>query len=287
MGIEGCGGSTVAMALAQGLAQDPRHRSMVVLADLARHADQALLHDAPDVVPGLPELVEAHRVGVPSADEVIRTTFSVEDRGYRLLLGLRRPRDWAGLRPRALGAAVDSLQRTSRVLVTDSGSDVEGEQQCGSVDVEERNMAARLVAARADVVAVVARPGLTGIHRLLGTLGDLAEIGVPPQRLLPVVNRAPRSPKARAEISRSIATLAHPDLTEGGLPNALFLPERRQLESAAHAGAPLPDALCRTVAVAVNHLLERLGPRGDTGDQPQPVAVGSLGHFDDPLEPAL
>jgi hypothetical protein len=286
MGVGGCGGSTVAMALAQGLAQDPRHRAMVVLADLARHGDQALLHDAPDVVPGLPELVEAHRSGTPSAEEVIRTTFAVQDRGYRLLLGLRRHRDWAGLRARALGAALDSLQRTSRVLVTDTDDDVEGEQQCGSVDVEERNLAARLCAERAEVVAVVTRPGVTGTHRLLRTLGALAEVGVPAERLLPVVNRAPRSPRARAELSRAIASLAGADLAEAGLANPLFVAERRHLEAAAHAGAPLPDVLCRSVTAAVAHHLERVGPRDRGGAGPEPVAVGSLGHFDDPMEAA-
>ena len=35
----------------------------VVLADLALHADQAMLHDARDVIPGVLELVESHRSG--------------------------------------------------------------------------------------------------------------------------------------------------------------------------------------------------------------------------------
>ncbi|HUS62449.1 MAG TPA: hypothetical protein VMY34_09650, partial [Acidimicrobiales bacterium] len=100
-GAGGTGRSTVAMALAQGLAADPRHADLVCLADLALHADLAMLHDARDVVPGIIELVEAHRAGTPSIDAVRALTWRVDARGYHLLLGLRRHRDWTSLRPRA------------------------------------------------------------------------------------------------------------------------------------------------------------------------------------------
>ena len=59
-GPGGVGRSTLAMALAAGLAADPRDAGLVVLADLALHAQQALLHDAGDV-PGVVELVDAYR----------------------------------------------------------------------------------------------------------------------------------------------------------------------------------------------------------------------------------
>src|SRR5688572_22344710 len=47
-GAGGVGTSTIAMAVAQGIASDPRNRGLVALVDLALHADQALLHDAGD-----------------------------------------------------------------------------------------------------------------------------------------------------------------------------------------------------------------------------------------------
>src|SRR5439155_24535742 len=72
-GTGGTGASTVAIALAQGLGG----RCAVVLADLCRRAEQAMLHDARDVVPGIQELVEAHRGGQPSVNEVRATTFDV------------------------------------------------------------------------------------------------------------------------------------------------------------------------------------------------------------------
>ena len=45
-GPGGTGASTAAIALAQGLAADPRHPGPVLLADLALHAEQAMLHAA-------------------------------------------------------------------------------------------------------------------------------------------------------------------------------------------------------------------------------------------------
>ena len=69
-GAGGSGVSTAAMALAQALGDDVRHAGMVLLADLRLHAELAMLHDVGDVCPGVQELVEAHRSGQPSVDEV-------------------------------------------------------------------------------------------------------------------------------------------------------------------------------------------------------------------------
>jgi hypothetical protein len=91
-GAGGTGVSTIAAALAQGLAARQGRRGAVLLADLALDADQGVLHHAPDVVPGLPELVEAHRAGSLTASAVHSMVFDVEERGYHLLLGLRRRR---------------------------------------------------------------------------------------------------------------------------------------------------------------------------------------------------
>jgi hypothetical protein len=104
-GPGGTGRSVVAAALAQGFAADVAHADSVLLADLALHADQAMLHDVRDVIPGVLELVESHRAGAPAAEEVRGLTFDIAARRYRLLLGLRRHRDWTALRPRALRAA--------------------------------------------------------------------------------------------------------------------------------------------------------------------------------------
>src|SRR5690606_19717865 len=85
-GSGGTGASTVAMAIAQHAAA----ASDVVLADLALDAEHAVLHGTPDVVPGLTELVEAHRLGSPGAESIRALTWQIGTRGYDLLLGLRR-----------------------------------------------------------------------------------------------------------------------------------------------------------------------------------------------------
>lgn len=279
-GAGGAGTSTIAMAAAQGLADDTRNRGTVLLADLALHADQAMLHHIGEVVPGLPELVDAHRGGVPSADELARLTFEVPDRHYRLLLGLRRHRDWATLRPRSLDAAIDSLRRANRLVIADVDADIEGEQECGSIEVEERNILARSTMARADVVVVVGRHGLSGLHRLVRLVGDILDFGVPADRVLPVVNRAPRSPRAHAETTRALAELvgrARPEAAQ--LANPIFLPERRRLDSMQHDAARLPAELTRPVASALTAFLDRVGNRTDAVGEPEPVAAGSLGSW--------
>ncbi len=115
-------------------------------------------------------------------------TFAVQDRGYRLLLGLRRPRYWATIRPRAFEAAFDALRRSFGTVVCDVTADFEGEDDGGSIDVEERNVMARTAVQRADAVVVVGACGVKGLHALVRVVGDLLAAGVPAARMVPVVN---------------------------------------------------------------------------------------------------
>jgi hypothetical protein len=286
-GSGGVGRSTLAMGLATGLAADPRDRGLVLLADLALHAQQALLHDAGDVVPGVLELVEAHRSVAPGPDDVRRLCFGVGDRGYDLLLGVRRHRDWTALRRWAFAAALDSLRRSYRLVVADVDPDVEGDDDCGSVDVEERNLMARTTLPSADLVLVVGVAGLGGLHSQLRVVRDLLALGVEPARILPVVNRAPRNPRARAEVGTALARL----LVGGGGSGAatpvlagtpVFVPERRGVDEALRDGAGPPAPLVTTVTDAVRALLDRVPPAvGAVAAVPEPVPVapGSLGSW--------
>ncbi|HEX2062981.1 MAG TPA: hypothetical protein VHE80_01030, partial [Acidimicrobiales bacterium] len=244
-GPGGTGTSTVAIALAQGLAADPLHRGGVLLADLARHAEQAMLHDARDVVPGVQELVEAHRSRRPEPSEVRSLTFHVQERGYNLLLGLRRAPAWAAMRPRAFGAAFEALVSAFGVVVCDGDADFEGEDEGGSIEVEERNLMARTAASRADVVFAVGLPGMKGLHSLVRVLRELTDFGVPAERVVPVLNRAPKSPGARAQLTAALAALAsrHGD---SGTPGPIFVPDRR-VEELLHDGLRLPPAMTEPV----------------------------------------
>ncbi len=283
-GPGGTGASTVAAALAQGLGHDPQSETDVVLADLALHAEQAMLHDVRDVVPGIQELVEAHRSRRPTAEEVRALTFSVVERRYHLLLGLRRARYWATLRPRSFQAAVDSLRATFGVVVCDITADFEAEDDAGSSDVEERNMMARTAVRSADVVFVVGRPGVKGLHALVRVLAELSAAGVPAGRMVPVLNEAPRQPRARAELTAALAELVGPALAGGRTVAPLFLPSRR-VEEALRDAVGLPAPLPSLLAGAFLAVVDRLGPSNPVAAAVEPVlervVPGSLGAWND------
>jgi MinD-like ATPase involved in chromosome partitioning or flagellar assembly len=281
-GSGGVGCSTLAMALAAGLAADPRDHGLVVLADLALHAQQALLHDAGDVVPGVVELADGHRGTALEPAAVRDLCFSMPRRGYDLLLGLRRQRDWTALRPRALTVGLDGLRRAYRVVVSDVDADVEGEAECGSVDVEDRNLLARTALREAEIVLVVGHPGLAGVHAQLRVVRDLVEVGVAGERIVPVVNRAPRNPRQRAELGTTLARLlaaACPGVLLASTP--VFVPERRRLDELLRDGAALPPPIVRPVTGAVRALLDRTPEPPPPPPAPEPVAVvpGSLGSW--------
>ncbi len=281
-GPGGTGASTVAAALAQGLGDDPDGSGPVLLADLARHAEQAMLHDVRDVVPGLQELTEAHRGGVPTDAEVEALTFDVVERHYNLLLGLRRAHHWASLRPRAFAAAFASLRRVFPTLVCDVTADFEGERDTGSVDVEERNLAARTAASVADAVFVVGRPGCKGVHALVRVVADLVGLGVPAARLIPVVNAAPRHPRARAELAATIADLAAPVLGAQATAGCVFLPTRR-VEEALRDAVRLPAPLAPLLAGAFRATLDHAGRlSAPATSEPVRVAPGSVGSWAEP-----
>ena len=277
-GPGGTGVSTAAIALAQSLADDVRHGSMVLLADLRLRAEQAVLHDAGDVLPCVQELVEAHRSGRPSSETVRSLAFAVSERNYHLLLGLRRARSWPAVRPQAFEAAFDSLRRAYRVVVCDVDPDVEGEDGGGSIDVEERNVMARTAMAEADVVFAVGLPSMKGLHALVRVVTELTGFGVPPSRIVPVLNRAPRSARARAALAAVLAQLAEPAAGDE-LAAPIHLPERA-VDTDLHDGARLPAGLGAPLAGAFHAVLTRAGDTASS-DAPEQVRPGSLGVWAD------
>ncbi|MDE3203537.1 MAG: hypothetical protein KGQ66_04880 [Acidobacteriota bacterium] len=275
-GPGGTGASTVAMAVASGLCADPRSGGRVLLADLARPGEQAMLHDSAELGPGLQELVEAHRLRRPGPDEISRMTFSVPRRGYRLLLGLRQPEAWAALRPRSVDAAVTGLRRSFQAVVADVTGDFEGETEGGSADVEERNHLARSAARQATVCLAVGTPGLKGIHSLTVLIRQMIAAGVEPDRVVAVLNRSPRHPRARAESARALASLLEAGGVALALAGPVHLPERK-LEDVLRHGHPLPGALTEPVTRAIGLVADRLADAPPPPTSPQRVAPGSLG----------
>lgn len=284
-GSGGTGRSVLASALAQGFGADVAHTDTVVLADLALHADQAMLHDARDVIPGVVELVESHRSGAPTPEEVRSLTFDIVSRRYRLLLGLRRHRDWTALRPRALRAALDGLRQAFTMVIADIDDDLEGEHTTGSADIEDRNLLARTTLSLADVVVVVGAPGVKGTHSMLRVVRDVIGAGVEPARIVPVVNRAPRRGPARTELARTVTALLAASNPGEPVLSPILVTERRQVEDALRDGVAFPaaivDPLTDAVRIRLDALVERSPAPSPFDDGPVPVPVGSLGAWDE------
>jgi hypothetical protein len=223
--------------------------------------------------------VDAHRSGRPGADEVRSLTFAVLERRYHLLLGLRHARYWSTLRPRSFEASLWSLRSTFGAVVCDVTADFESEDDTGAAEVEERNLMARTAVRSADVVFAVGRPGVKGVHALVRVLADLAAAGVPPERTVPVINAAPRHPRARAELAAAVAELGSPIQGSGRMVGTLFLPVRK-VEAALRDAVPLPAPLPTLLAGACAAVLDRCGPAaGAATASLTPVLPGSIGHW--------
>lgn len=278
-GPGGTGSSVTAIATAQAFAAAPSNAAMVLLADLVLDAEQAMLHDTRDIVPSVQELTDAHRAGRLPIVDVRGSTFDAPERGYHLLLGLRRHRDWTALRPRAFATALDGMLRAYRIVVADVDADVEGEALTGSLDVEDRNVMARTTIARADITVVVGTPSTKGIHALARTIRGLLAFGVEPQRIAPVLARAPRSPRRRAEAVGALAGLLGREGAPSEVDNPVFLAARADIEDAIRDGVRLPSSLGRPLHRELTRRLQELTSASpDTAVSP-PVAItpGALG----------
>ena len=255
VGSGGVGTTTVAMALCQALGCDG---SATVLVDGARRGNLAMYHHIGDVIPGMPELVDAHRSDRLDPAEVRSLTFEVPSRGYSVLLGRRRVADWVTLRRRSVDAALDALLRSFSTVVIDIDPDLDGQADTGSPDVEDRHAVSLAALHTADLVAVVGRPGLHGVHALTALIDDVLCAGTPPHRVLPVVVDSARSPAARATLAASIPRL----VGDAGAPAdeplqpVLQLRRVRGMDDIHDRVAPMPASLCRPLGRAAQHLLD-------------------------------
>jgi len=252
-GRGGAGSSVISMALAQQLSLRPDGAGSVGLADLTLNGDLACYHDAVDVIPGVQEFVEAHRHGSPGRSNSASMLHEVPERGYALLLGLRRRHDWTVIQPAATAAALDSLAGWFRWTVCDITADFETEEQTGSVDVEERHSLALGATGRADVVVAVGVPTMKGVRDLVRLIDDLVATGVDPASIQPAVNHSPRSRNARAEIAGALGTLCvHPPKA-----SPVYVWTRRGLDTGLRCADRLPSAVGDPVADAVTELANR------------------------------
>lgn len=302
-GPGGTGVSTLAIAVAQAMAHPPGPRPPgrpgrwrlgsgfsissepprvdpalgVVLVDMARRGEQAMLHDSKDVIPGIQELVDAHRHSNPTTEMVRSMAFEVTERGYHLILGLRKEGGWPAIPPRGFQACLAGLTRSYSTVVCDIDADFEGESDCGSRDVEDRNLMARDTAIKADLVVVVGSAGMKGIHSLARVLGDLDHLGVDAQRVLPLINRAPRAARARTELSAALAMMLDPAFANR-MASAVFVPDR-PVEEALRDGVALPDSLAQPLGTVITAVMARVDLQPPIALGPEAIKPGSLGHW--------
>ncbi len=251
-GPGGTGASTIAMALAQGLAESARG-APVALVDGARQAHLAMYHDVGDVIPGLPELIDAHRGDRPDPDQIRELFFQIESRGYSLLLGQRRARDSASLGPLSTMAALNAVRRVFDPVIFDVDPQVDGESETGSIDIENHHGVTRAVADMADLILFVVKPGMKGMHDLTHLVDSFGEFGVARERLVPVVNFAPRGRVARAALTRTVAQLTEFDGLSVRPP--VFVPHIRAVEDVHNCASRLPAGMTVHLGRVVNRLL--------------------------------
>ncbi|NCY15454.1 MAG: hypothetical protein EBX39_01575 [Actinobacteria bacterium] len=268
-GSGGTGTTVIALALAQSLPD-------CALIDAALDASLALAVGDVEIIPGLQELVDAHRTGAPTADELRQGLHRCPRHGFSLLPGLRRHRDWTALRPHAIDAMLSSLRRAYPTVVADIDADVEGEPDTGSFDIADRNALARRITSAADVVVITGRPDLLGLSRMVSTIGNLLAFGIAPDRVIPLVMRSSRCTFTTNEIRRSITKLlteTHPDVA---IMSPAVIEPPKDLDLLLLDRSPLPRRFTDQVLDAVpGHLRSR--PIESTVDEPVAIIPGSLG----------
>ena len=263
-GPGGTGASRLARSLAAGLSRDPRMRGSVLLVDACLEADQAHLHglDEDDNGPDLQAATQAHRGGDPERPALERLLTRPAGRPYRLLPGLRRRRDWPAIGGPSLRATLVNLRRHHLVTVVDVEPLVDLTPPGQAVGPATPGEPCRIVMSLADLVLVAGRPGERGARSTERVLANLADAGVPRDRLLPVVLTEHSGSRRRAR--RAARLLEHSDASDTG--RALVVSDPDDGDA----------GLATLLATEVLSTLDLLPAREDDGGV-VPVAVGSLG----------
>jgi hypothetical protein len=105
---------------------------------------------------------------------------------------------------------------------------------------------------------------------------ELVAAEVSPERIVPVVNQAPRHPKVRAELTRVLCELGAAAMGGERSAPVVFAPTRK-VDEAWRDGALLPAPLPALLAKAHAAHVDRIGPLVEQVPQLEMVAPGSLG----------
>ena len=239
-GTRGAGSSLLAMGLAADLAEDASNRGLVLLADL---------------VPGSGQDIEAERHEPPVMVARARVRDEDELEGF---LGTHR------FVVADVAADIDaSVEANIETGVETGAGRILGTQPAGVADIAPLAQAALR---RAHLIVVVA--DADSLRSLAQTVEGLAaQAGA--ERILPVVNRLPRSFKRRSAVAaEAVRLLAGSAALEAGDP--VFITERSSIRRAVRDGRTLPSWPFRPLGAEVRIRLAA-APLGD-GRRP---AIGS------------
>lgn len=154
---------------------------------------------------------------------------ALQDRsGISVMVGMPGAEGWAGVRPRQLIGVVDELVAAFDHVIVDAGN--RSQARLG-----ESGMI-RALLDRAHLGICVAAPSPVGVARLLGWLS--ASPGLSASRWAVVVNRAPRDPYRRGEITQEIGRNYVPMSLE-------FFPDDTAVGAAAWDGVVVPRSRFR------------------------------------------
>jgi hypothetical protein len=254
--------------VAHSIARHTSAHTTSVLVDLTRHGG---LRHRFGLGPAMPGISEIH------AGTRLDACLAPIDRRLLLVAGQRDPSDWTTVTdPGPIGSALAQMRARGWVVVCDLGSDLEGFERTGSLDVADRHLGARTAAALADAVVLVTAPHGEGLWHAAGTVRDLMGCGVALGRVAVVIARAPRrrarrSLRLRAQVMAASVPTWPPNA-------ALVLPERRLLRRAP-TGRPraLPGVDQRRLATHLSSLARSPVPPSGEGVDGLLVAPGSLG----------
>ncbi|WP_149202609.1 AAA family ATPase [Actinotalea subterranea] len=262
------GRTTVAVNLAAELAAlvDPG-RDPVLLVDADTYGGTiAQMLGLLDEAPGIAAAARAAAVGRLD-DATLAGLTPALDSGLRVLTGLTRADRWPEVPASALDVVWAAARRLATWTVVDCGFAVEQDEALSyDTRAPRRNAATLSALAEADVVVVVGAGDPIGLQRLVRALGELSELGVPPEGRVVVVNRVrasasgPRPEEAIRDALRRYAGVTRVELVpddratcDAAVLAARTLAEQAPGSPARRAVAALARALVPAPATAGAH----------------------------------
>ena len=243
------GSSLLAMCLAAELAGDASNRGLVLLADFAAGADQAAMHGCRGVAPPRHDLAGACDGEPPGADALRSIALEPAGRRYHLLMGLPGSRDTPPVQFRRAETLLDGLLGAYRFVVADVDADVEALSDTESARPGDHDELARATLVRSDLIVIVGRGDTRSLYSLARTADTLAGL-TGASRIVPVVNRLPRSRKHRSAAAEAAVRLLKTSAAfEAGDP--VFIAERSAAGRAVRDGSAPPPDLGRPLAAEV------------------------------------